>query len=1079
MAVVLGLFVTISAVLGGFYLRLSQGPVSLPTAWQARIIAQMQAGMVRDELSIADMSIALDETGRQALLVITDVTVRDETGLRAAFPQLGFYFDAGALLMGQIFPIRAEMRGASLLLERDPTGGIDLAFTTNQDAARADLAQTMAAFDRMFADPRFANFQEAIGREITISLRDATTGRALSIENGQMRLARQGQDLVLAVTAGLEAHAEGVADQAGRLSFVATRTDAARETELRLQFQGIPANNLSVASPAFRWLDLISAPLSGSLSTKLRDAEGVGDLEARLDLGPGELALEGAERPLSFSEISARFRYEAATGRAALDELLVDARDLDFTATGDALISPDGTQIDATLDLNDLLVNPNAMFEAPLLFSQGRSEFRISLGEEPRLDLDRVLIRTDAYELTLAGYGVARSDGTELAIDGSIAQMVLRDALIYWPNEFVSKTRDWIDRNLHEGQAQNLVLSLRKAPQDARAQAALGFDFSALALSPIRDMPPLRDLQGQLRLEGARLTIVAQDGLMRTPTGQDIVMRQGRFTVPNVAMRGPAATLDLDVSGEILDLLTLFAGPPLNLFPEDGSLDPATLATGQAELSGQIGLNLVQRQPIGEMSLDITGRLIDVRSDTLVPNRDLRAEALDLAITSEAGVMISGAATMSGQPLTGRWVRPDLNRDAPQSYVEGQARLSPETLATFGVILPDGMVQGDAALDLRLDLAGRGAAPELRLTSPLEGVALSLTALGWTKPAEAAGDLDVTLILGPDPSLRAFRLSGAGLSAQGSGDLSPEGRLELLRIEGFTIDDWLDVTGTLTPRGEGLAPALGIASGRLDLRGLPQGGSQAQTARAPLSVNLDELRIGATIALSDLRADLSFGGGGLAGAFRGNLNGAVPLEGAIAPLEGGVIDIRLQADDGGAAMRSAGIMRNLYGGALTLQLQGATGARSYEGQLQITNPRLRDAPVMAELLNAVSVIGLIEQLSGDGINMGEVNARFTLDPSKITVHQGTAIGPSLGISMDGVYNTSARNLDFRGVLTPIYALNGVFGRLFARRDEGLFGFNFTLNGPPNTPQVRVNPLSILVPGILRDLMRPQLDTNSQ
>jgi hypothetical protein len=70
-------------------------------------------------------------------------------------------------------------------------------------------------------------------------------------------------------------------------------------------------------------------------------------------------------------------------------------------------------------------------------------------------------------------------------------------------------------------------------------------------------------------------------------------------------------------------------------------------------------------------------------------------------------------------------------------------------------------------------------------------------------------------------------------------------------------------------------------------------------------------------------------------------------------------------------------------------------------------------------------------------------------------------------------------LDFRGVLTPIYALNGVVGRLFARRDEGLFGFNFTLNGPPDTPQVRVNPLSILVPGILRDLMRPQLDTNSQ
>ncbi len=337
--------------------------------------------------------------------------------------------------------------------------------------------------------------------------------------------------------------------------------------------------------------------------------------------------------------------------------------------------------------------------------------------------------------------------------------------------------------------------------------------------------------------------------------------------------------------------------------------------------------------------------------------------------------------------------------------------------------------------------------------------------------------LEITL--GEAPRLEAFRLAGAGLLAEGRGDLTPQGQLEQLRLSRFAIEDWLDVTGNLRPQGVGQPPEIEIISGRMDLRGLPQSAPPIQAARGPLLVMLDELRIGDGLALRDLRAELSQGGGGLAGAYRGQLNGAVAVEGALAPLQGGGVDIRMRAQDGGAVLRSAAVTRNLYGGAMDLHLQSPRGSRLYEGRLQITNPRMRDAPVMAELLNAVSVIGLLEQLSGDGINLGEVDVRFNMEPSKVTVHQGTAIGPSLGISMDGVYQMDARLLDFRGVLTPLYALNGIVGGIFARRDEGLFGFNFRLNGPPDDPDVRVNPLSILVPGILRDLMRPQLEADTE
>ena len=56
------------------------------------------------------------------------------------------------------------------------------------------------------------------------------------------------------------------------------------------------------------------------------------------------------------------------------------------------------------------------------------------------------------------------------------------------------------------------------------------------------------------------------------------------------------------------------------------------------------------------------------------------------------------------------------------------------------------------------------------------------------------------------------------------------------------------------------------------------------------------------------------------------------------------------------------------------------------------------------------------------------------------------------------------------MISPIYLINGV-GSVLTRPGEGLFGFNYTLRGPVSAPQVGVNPLSILTPGMFREIFR--------
>ena len=63
------------------------------------------------------------------------------------------------------------------------------------------------------------------------------------------------------------------------------------------------------------------------------------------------------------------------------------------------------------------------------------------------------------------------------------------------------------------------------------------------------------------------------------------------------------------------------------------------------------------------------------------------------------------------------------------------------------------------------------------------------------------------------------------------------------------------------------------------------------------------------------------------------------------------------------------------------------------------------------------------------------------------------MGPSMGISMDGVYQTGSRSFDMQGTISPFYLINGIAGAIFAPRREGLFGFTYRLTGQEGATNV--------------------------
>jgi hypothetical protein len=131
---------------------------------------------------------------------------------------------------------------------------------------------------------------------------------------------------------------------------------------------------------------------------------------------------------------------------------------------------------------------------------------------------------------------------------------------------------------------------------------------------------------------------------------------------------------------------------------------------------------------------------------------------------------------------------------------------------------------------------------------------------------------------------------------------------------------------------------------------------------------------------------------------------------------------------------------------------------------------------MASLLNSISVVGLLQQMEDEGIHFEDVTGSGKIRRNGIQIDRLSATGASMGLTVRGWYDPNAKTVDFEGVITPIYMVNGAFrvilGKLFGRdKGEGLFGFTYTIKGNADAPKVSVNPLSILTPGVFREIFR--------
>ncbi len=1057
---ILRLLALLVILLTGLLVLLAYPPggrvVALPDWARARIEAQIDASMPAGDVTVGGIGVAVSRGRMLPRIRFTDLDLSEAGRPRVVLPALEVELDPGAVLSGDLRPRRVAILGAGLRIARAADGSFDLAFAGTETAETRDLAQTMAGIDRMFQQTVFSRLEQVVGENLTLTVEDAQSGETLRIVDATLDLHPAGDALIL----GVEGRLEETPDSAMSLTFV--RHADLGETVAAVEFSDLNSRDIALFSDALEWLTLVDAPLSGRLSTVLFDDASVGTLSGALDVGAGQVVPGGGVDPLPLNALTLSFDYDAAAARMWINDFTLDAPALSVRLSGHATLQ-DGPVYLAQVQLDEITADPPGVFDAPVSFAGGAVDLRLQLYPYASVELGQAVLFDEGLHLTMQGRVAAEPEGLAVSLDAEVPELDAARVAPLWPVSAIPNTRDWIAENVLGGTIRNVQAGIRRTAGEPGAQVALTFDFEEALVRGLRRMAPIEGGVGYLDISDNAVTIALHEGHVIAPDGGTLDLSGSVMRIEDTREREPPTEIDLAIAGPISSALTLIGAEPFTLL-DQFPFDPATVASGRADLNGRLSLILQEQVMPEDVTFDISGTLRNVRSRELVPGRVLRAGALTLS-ANNSSLTIGGQAELDGLEANATWSRALGPGSPPDSRVTGTATLTPEALAAFGVRLPDGMVRGRGAGDFTLDLS-RGQPPRLSVTSDLTGLALSLPSLGWSLPSAGTGQLEADILLGEAPDVPRLAISAAGLEMSGSVSLSADQSLDRVAVDRLTLDNWIDVTGALVAQGDGLR--VQVSGGEVDLRGLPQGaGGGGQSL--PLDIRLDRLTITDSIHFTNFSTSL--GGTPLNGDFRGLVGGQIDANGTVVAEPNGMA-VRLNTNDGGGLLRAAGIYPGAYGGVLDLVLRPLPGPNRYSGLLTIDNPRLRNAPAIAELLNAISVVGLLEQMaSGEGVALGDVRVVFSLTPEVVTVTEGTAVGPSMGLSMDGIYNIPNRYMDFEGVVSPFYMVNGLIGGLFSPRREGLFGFTYQLTGSPDNSDVSVNPLSVFTPGIFREIFR--------
>ena len=149
-------------------------------------------------------------------------------------------------------------------------------------------------------------------------------------------------------------------------------------------------------------------------------------------------------------------------------------------------------------------------------------------------------------------------------------------------------------------------------------------------------------------------------------------------------------------------------------------------------------------------------------------------------------------------------------------------------------------------------------------------------------------------------------------------------------------------------------------------------------------------------------------------------------------------------------------------------------ATASKGKIVITDFKIKEIPVLAQILSLASVTGILDTLRGEGIRFDNTVIVFENDENFFTFKDFYGTGPAIGFIVEGKINNEDHFASLDGNIIPAYEVNRLISNipvlgqiLTGKSGDGVFGVSFKLKGKDDKYDITINPVRTITPRFLQ------------
>ncbi len=736
------------------------------------------------------------------------------------------------------------------------------------------------------------------------------------------------------------------------------------------------------------------------------------------------------------------------------------------------------------------------LYSAPLRYQSMVMEIGYDVSEN-LWSLDRGDIDFgDDFHIGLSAAVRTETDGENkryaIPLNIAVHNLPQSAAAQFWPDLVDEPSaQDWVVNRLSGGRVYKSTIALELAARrDGETQGwsvemeRLKADFK-IADMDVDYSAPLMKLEnasghGTYDYESDIMDITVESGMLG-----DMTIKSGRVLIETLV--GPTigtATIDAHMQGPLKTVFDYIAAEPIGV--TDLPMDVKRIG-GSADLKLTISMPTLADLPAEKVIVSGTGTARDVLLPGLVSGLDVTGGPAEVVV-KDGRIDVKGQGRLSGRDMRFTFAQFFESKGKPfAAQAVAELNIDPALRTHFGVELNDWMEGSVPAKITYTEL--RGGRTEIEVEADATPAALMIGPMNYTKPPGQRASVRAKAILNNGDLIRVEGLSvetphgrtdNAVLEFTGCGTETTlrKGTFPRARLHESDVAIEFDITADNTLN-------MGIKGSFLDARPFLENTKKDEEYKGPglnASLKVTRARTAETRVINDVGVLVRMDKGGeLNYLDMDGIAGRGKLTFRYRPhVQGTHRVLRIEAEDAGAALSAFDIYESAVGGRLLVVGQSAPGGdhRVVSGKMEMVDFRVVNAPVLARLVNALSLPGMIELLGSDGINFARLESDFVWEKKRggdlITMSDGRTSGSSMGLTFDGTVDRVADTINITGTIVPVSLVNDLLGNipilgqiLSGGSRGGVFAATYSVRGPAKNPTTTVNPLAVLTPGFLR------------